>query len=176
MAVRGVSSCQGRSEHHTTHTPRRHVSWLLRSSTQSNVLQLSWSFLRTGETMSLRNCAPDGPILHLPDDVWVTMEERWNYTDRGYQRTRSKTYPSGPSLNKNPTCTDLRANLGLHGEKEATNRLRYSRDKRFHLPLKRLGRTKLILPICCNLTWFPLQYEAVMLRYRQQFAVGLHVF
>jgi hypothetical protein len=45
-------------------------------------------------------------------------------------RTRRQTYPSATLSTTNPTWTDLGANLGLRGQRPATNNLNH--DKAFH--------------------------------------------
>jgi hypothetical protein len=54
------------------------------------------------------------------------MEQRWNDTDRGNQRTRRKTCPSATLSTINSTRTDLGANADPHGKKPAPTRLSYS--------------------------------------------------
>jgi hypothetical protein len=50
----------------------------------------------------------------------MSMEHRWNDTDRGKLKTRRKTCPSATLSTTNPTWTDPESNLGLRGE--ATNK------------------------------------------------------
>jgi hypothetical protein len=52
------------------------------------------------------------------------MEHRWNEIDRGKPKySGKKTCPSATLSNTNPTWTDPGSNLGLRGERLATNRL-----------------------------------------------------
>jgi hypothetical protein len=51
------------------------------------------------------------------------MKQLWNDIDRENRRSRRRTCPSAALSATNPTWTDLGANLGLRGEKPATNRL-----------------------------------------------------
>jgi hypothetical protein len=45
---------------------------------------------RWGDNMSLWNWAANGPIVHLPGDTWVNMEQRWNDIDRGRPKDSEK--------------------------------------------------------------------------------------
>jgi hypothetical protein len=65
----------------------------------------------------------DGPIVHLSEDVWLNMEQRWNYTDRGKEGLGEKLV-CATLCNTNPTVwTALGVNRALRYEKSALNRL-----------------------------------------------------
>jgi hypothetical protein len=40
-------------------------------------------FLRCGEHLNSWIAAANGPLVQPPDDMWMSMEQRWNDTDRG---------------------------------------------------------------------------------------------
>jgi hypothetical protein len=74
-------------------------------------------------------------ILRIRQMIWVwraTVE--WNI-DRENRRTRRKTCPSSTLSITNPTWIDPGANLGLHGERPATNDLSHGTDLQTYLQI-----------------------------------------
>jgi hypothetical protein len=55
----------------------------------------------------------------------VNKEQQWNDIDRGKPKGSEKNLSQCHSVHHNPTWTNLGANLGLHSEKLAANRLSY---------------------------------------------------
>jgi hypothetical protein len=47
--------------------------------------------------------ATNGPIVHPPDDTWVNMEQRWNYTDRGKPKNSEKKSLTSATLSTTNT-------------------------------------------------------------------------
>jgi hypothetical protein len=77
-------------------------------------------------TMSLWNWAASVSLnLLIPPDTCLNMEQQFNYINRGNGRTWRESRPSATLSTINPTWTRLCANLGLLGEKPATNRPTY---------------------------------------------------
>jgi hypothetical protein len=72
-----------------------------------------------------RSNIPEDSHLHPPDDTWVNMEQRWNNIDRGKPENSENNCYRETLTTTNTTWTALGANLGLYGEKQATNRLCY---------------------------------------------------
>jgi hypothetical protein len=63
------------------------------------------------------------PFVNSPEDTQVNMGHQWNDTDKEKSKDLEQTHPTATLSTTNPTRTDLGVNLGLHGEKPATNRL-----------------------------------------------------
>jgi hypothetical protein len=72
--------------------------------------------LRWGESVSLWNWASNGPFVHLPDDIWLDVEQRWNDTDRGKQKDSEKTCPSATLSTTNRTWTNLGSSPGREAD------------------------------------------------------------
>jgi hypothetical protein len=98
--------------------------------TQGEIIPSARQFLlplRWGETVSVEMRPLTDP-LSIPQ-----MIHEWIWSSGGMtlsgenRRTRLKTCPITSLSTANPTWTDLGANLGLRGEKPATNRLSYGR-------------------------------------------------
>jgi hypothetical protein len=75
-----------------------------------------------GVRLCLRIAPTNRPVVHCPGDIWVwrTMVECYLRENR---RTRRKTCPSATFFTTSPTWTEPDANLGLCGERPATNHL-----------------------------------------------------
>jgi hypothetical protein len=61
-----------------------------------------------------------GLMVRPPDDIWVSMEQRWNDTDREKQKNWERNLSHATFSTSNPTRTALTAKLGLCGESMAT--------------------------------------------------------
>jgi hypothetical protein len=59
----------------------------------------------------------------------MSMEQQWNGNDRGKPNNPEKKKSSSATLpTTNPTWIDMGVNLGLHGQRPATNRLSHGMD------------------------------------------------
>lgn len=66
--------------------------------------------------------AGNGPIVQPPDYTRVNVEQRWNDINRGTEGLCERPVPVSRS-SKSLTLADLGTNLGLLGQKRATNPL-----------------------------------------------------
>jgi hypothetical protein len=84
---------------------------------------MGWDYV--SELLSLTD------ILFIAQMIYGYRELRWNDTDRGKPKTRRKTCLSATLSTTNPTRIDPVVNLGLRGERSATNRVSRGTRRRF---------------------------------------------
>jgi hypothetical protein len=82
-------------------------------------------FFIYGVRLRLWTAAVNGHIVHPQDDIRLKSDGGMILTGEN-RRTRRKICPSATLSTTNPTRVDPGANLGLRGERSATNRLSHS--------------------------------------------------